>query len=758
MPQLPELQQFVDGVSRLLEEVDFENLPSLGPLLERLEGLVDLCRGYPSAEGLARALKDVLEKAVFEEIPPERAKRLLREGLAALKGVSEGSPPSEALLQELKSLGLLPEEYSLSPLPEGRDQDLQRLLDELAYRFLTVDMGDLPALGEILQGLERLIEGLSGREDAQELASLAKRALERAILEEVDAAKASKFVSDVLRSLQGLFFGEELRPELRQQAIDLGILEAEMKEEEDWIGHFVNRLDHIQKLLLQLPPPPYDPDMLREVISAFRDMVQILDDRVPEAKALCQGVSELLGEQLAGETLKPSTMDLVAEAVDILKGLARELQELKEGKREGIPPLPLGDFLGRLQRERESRRKLLGEVLLEQEVLKEEDLREAFEEQKRRPEKKLGEILLEKGKVSTKDIIRALREQGESTGTVTVEFRKLSKLTDLVGELAVLQAVIRSSPAFLSIVDLKFLQDFEQMGRIISELQKTVMSLRMEPLRLTFERVFTFARELADTLGKAVEFEIDDRTTEIEAEMAGPVYEVLTRILRAIIEESVEPPEEREKAGKPPEATVKLLGERKISHVLITLQEDGKGFDPETTLIREAHRIIETLHGTIEINPKEEGGTLVALKVPLGLVVVDGLLSKVGEQWYIIPSESVKEVFLPKDEQVVTIKGRGEVLRVRKELLPFVDLRKFLGSSNDKEISELTAVVVEYGGRKFALLVEEIVGKQEVVVKTLGKALSEIRGIVGGTIMGDGSVGLILEPEEFIRVQEEELF
>ncbi|RLA85043.1 MAG: hypothetical protein DRG31_04010, partial [Deltaproteobacteria bacterium] len=136
MPQFQELQQSVDGASRLLDEANFEDLPSLGPLLERLEGLIDLCRGYPSAEDLARALKGVLEKAVFEEIPPERAKRLLREGLTALKGVSEGSPPSEVLLQELKSLGLLPEEYSFSPPPE-EGQDLQGLLDELAYRFLT---------------------------------------------------------------------------------------------------------------------------------------------------------------------------------------------------------------------------------------------------------------------------------------------------------------------------------------------------------------------------------------------------------------------------------------------------------------------------------------------------------------------------------------------------------------------------------------------------------------------------------------------
>ncbi|RLA85130.1 MAG: hypothetical protein DRG31_03730, partial [Deltaproteobacteria bacterium] len=618
-----------------------------------------------------------------------------------------------------------------------------------------VDMGDLPALGEILQGLERLIEGLSGREDAQELASLAKRALERAILEEVDAAKASKFVSDVLRSLQGLFFGEELRPELRQQAVDLGLLEEEKREEEeDWIGSFVDRLDHVQKLLLQLASPPYDPDLLNEVILAFREMVQILDDRVPEAKELCQGVSELLEERLGGEVLKPSTVDLVAEAVDILRGLSRELQELKEGKREKLSSLPVGDFLGRLQRERESRRKLLGEVLLEQEVLSEEDLKEAFEEQKQKPQKRLGEILLERGKVSTKDILRALREQREGAGTVAVEFRKLSRLTDLVGELAVLQAVIRSNPTFLSIVDLKFLQDFEQLGRITSELQKTVMSLRMEPLRLTFGKVFTFARELVSSLGKEVEFEVDDRSTEIEAEMAEPVYEILTRVLRAIIEESIEPPEERQRANKPSRATVKLFGERKTSHVLITLQEDGRGLDPRTPLIKEAQRIVETIQGMMEIN-EAEGGTTFALRVPIGLVVVDGLLSRVGEQWYIIPAQSVKEIFLPKDEQVVTIKGKGEALKVRKELIPLVDLRKFLGDSDGKKISELTAVVVEYGGRRFALLVEEIVGKQEVVVKALGKALRETRGIVGGTIMGDGSVGLILEPEEFLKMREE---
>ncbi len=691
------LKETVSEAIKLCEEIDFENLPELGPLLEKLEKIVELTGEKEELSNIAKDLKDVLDKAIFEEIPPQKAREIIYQGLLKLQELSQ-----------------------------KEEKDPTALLEDLAYKLLTVEPYDLPALGEILKGMEELADSLSQQAEPQELMLLAKKALEKAILEEVGMGEALAFVNEVFRGLQSFFFGEPLSLSLKQKARDLGLLPQEEAEKEEPFNKFFSLLEEARKVLLEIASSPQDLGLLGQLKNYFENMWYILKGQAPQAERLCRSISELLSSNAKG--FSSFDLETFALAIDLLR-------DLKEG--EDLPSSKVEEVISEVSQKLSSQKKLLGELLLEQKALKEEDLKEAFDEQKLKPYKKLGEILLEKGKVTTQDLIRALKTQTE--GRVSVEIQKLIQLTDLVGELVVLQALMRSNPTFLGVADLKFLQEFEQLGRITSELQKMVMSLRMESLTEMFQRLSLFAQGLATSLGRKIDIKLDLQDTELEAEKKGALYEALTRIVRAILEESLQSP-----------SSLKITVKRKTGYININLWEDGKGLDPNSLLIQEAGKILQALEGSLESQAQEEGTSL-SLRIPLTLVVIDGLLAQVGGQWFIIPADCVREIYLPKKENVIFLSGKEEALKIRDELIPIINLHSYLLGKNGKKVWELVAIVIEKEHKQFALLVDEVKGKQEVVVKNLGKVLRSIRGVVGGSIMGDGSVGLILEPEELLK-------
>lgn len=719
-----------EGIQELLllfEGLDLEDLPSVGPALQKVEELLgELPEG--SLRDLLLELKTTLEKAILEEIPLKRAKGLLAEGAERLKALIEKESPEPP-----------PQHYV------DKERALSALND-LSFKFLGLDPEDLSQVGEVLKGFENL-SGLLAPKEA-ELLELAKRGLERMVLEEVDPNEAYTFASAVLQALQRSLMGEGLPEELWQRAQVLGLIEAPPKEKGPNLEDLKQELSRLQRGLLDLGAS-YDPRLLEEVKEGLQRLKPSMVRLVPEIEAVFDSTVGLIEPWLkTGIRPKDSTLELLAEALDLLSGALKALEE--KGGEGPIGPLPLEGFLKKVQEEKQPRRRLLGEALLEEGLITEEELREAFEKQKVKPSKRLGEILLEEGKVSLKDILRVLREQKGEEGAIAVQFRDLQKLTDLVGELAVLQAVIRSNPTFLSIGDLKFLQEFEQLGRITSDLQKTVMSMRMEPLEPVLLRAREFAESLAKELGKEVEVELHDEGTEVEVERSGSVYELLTRVLRFLVEESIETPSERRSKGKNERAKISIRSQRKTSCIQVEILCDGRFLKGNREGLRQIEEFCEGLGGEFVYQEKTEGPKL-SVKVPLSLVVVDGLLAKVSGRWYVIPTHSVREVFLPRSEQVVTVTGKEEYLKVREELIPFVRLNELFEGGNGRDVSAMQAVIVEVPGRTFALLVDEVLGKQEFVIKALGRALKGIKGVVGGTIMGDGTVGLIVDPEELFE-------
>ena len=377
-----------------------------------------------------------------------------------------------------------------------------------------------------------------------------------------------------------------------------------------------------------------------------------------------------------------------------------------------------------------------------------------------------------------------------TAATIKIDTKKLDNLIDWVGELLIIQSMIRQNPVLNKIQDQKLIRDLSQLSRITAELQKTSMSLRMVPIRETFQKMIRLVRDLSKKARKKVQLVMQGEDTEIDRNMVEELYDPLVHMIRNAIDHGIELPQERVAKGKPETGIIKLLAYHKGGNIVIEIKDDGKGLDKEKIFKKAKERglvvegeelseaeiyqlifkpgfstaekitdvsgrgvgldvvkkTLEKLRGKIEIKSEWGKGTTFIIKLPLTLAIIDGMIVKVGEHRYILPAITVQEVFRPTRPQYITYAHKVEMINLRDKILPLVRLHR-LFNVNPKYNNpwEALVVVVESEDERKCLMVDEVLGKQEVVIKSLGDVLGRIKGIAGGAIMGDGRVGLILD-------------
>jgi two-component system chemotaxis sensor kinase CheA len=380
--------------------------------------------------------------------------------------------------------------------------------------------------------------------------------------------------------------------------------------------------------------------------------------------------------------------------------------------------------------------------------------------------------------------------------TVRVNTEKLDSLMDVVGELVIVQSQLIESARGVTEENSAMQRNVSQLSRIAKELQHTAMSLRMIPIKPTFQKMERLARDLARNFGKKVSFQVSGEDTELDRTVVEEIADPMVHMVRNALDHGLELPEVRVAAGKPEQGIVHLSAYHQGSNIVIELRDDGRGIDPDrifkkavekgilppnSTLTKEecyallfapgfstaekvtsvsgrgvgmdvVKRNIEKLRGKIEVSSEVGHGSTFKIKLPLTMAIIDGLVVRVGTDKFILPSTSVQMAMRPPKEAITTVHGTGEVLELRGKILPLHRLHRRFGIPADAtQPWDGIVVIVEHSGKVSALLVDEMVSKQEVVIKNLGAFMQGLPGVAGGAILGDGNIALILDPASLLQ-------
>lgn len=380
------------------------------------------------------------------------------------------------------------------------------------------------------------------------------------------------------------------------------------------------------------------------------------------------------------------------------------------------------------------------------------------------------------------------REKENTSIRVAVE--KVDQLINLVGELVITQSMLQQRSNELDpVTHGDLITSMSQLQRNARDLQESVMSIRMMPMEYVFSRFPRLVRDLASKLGKQVELTLQGSSTELDKSLIERIIDPLTHLVRNSLDHGIESPEKRAAAGKSPVGNLILSAEHQGGNICIEVTDDGAGLNRERILAKAmsqgmavsesmtddevgmlifapgfstaeqvtdvsgrgvgmdvVKRNIQEMGGHVEIASRQGQGTTIRILLPLTLAILDGMSVKVNEEVFILPLNAVMESLQPREEDLHPLAGGERVLEVRGEYLPLVELWKVFDVQGAKtEATQGIVVILQSAGRRYALLVDQLIGQHQVVVKNLESNYRKVPGISAATILGDGSVALIVD-------------
>lgn len=382
------------------------------------------------------------------------------------------------------------------------------------------------------------------------------------------------------------------------------------------------------------------------------------------------------------------------------------------------------------------------------------------------------------------------------SSTLRVSVEKVDQLINLVGELVITQAMLaQNSKQIDSALYQQLASGLADLDRNTRDLQESVMSIRMIPMSMVFSRFPRMLRDLAAKLGKKVDFVTQGEATELDKGLVEKITDPLTHLVRNSCDHGIEMPADRLAKGKPETGTITLAASHQGGSIVIEVRDDGRGLSREKLLRKARERGIDApdsmtdgevwnlifapgfstadvitdvsgrgvgmdvvkknitaLGGTVDIESAEGYGMRVSVRLPLTLAIMDGMSVGIGDEVYILPLSSVIESFQVHEHTIKTVGGTGRVVEVRGDYMPVIDLERLFDvpRGNDEKTTSIMVVVEAEGGR-VAMLVDELLGQQQVVVKNLEANYRKVEDVSGATIMGDGRVALILDVGSLVR-------
>jgi two-component system chemotaxis sensor kinase CheA len=377
--------------------------------------------------------------------------------------------------------------------------------------------------------------------------------------------------------------------------------------------------------------------------------------------------------------------------------------------------------------------------------------------------------------------------------TIKIDLERVDRLVEMIGELVVVEAMVVGAPEIAHSGSARVRNCLSQLAKVTRDLQDVGMRMRMLPVAGVFQKMARMARDVGRKAGKQIRVVLSGEQTEMDRSMVEQISDPLVHMIRNSVDHGIEPPELRRKLGKPEEGIVRLSACHEGGSVVIEISDDGRGLSHEA-IVKKAtaqglikpgdvlsedeinslifapgfstaekvtdisgrgvgmdvvRRNIDAMRGRIAIDTVPGQGTTFKITLPLTLAIIDGMLVACGEERYILPTLSVIESMKPDASMLVTQGGTNEMLNMRGSILPLLRLDRLLGTKNGiQDPTQALVVIVEGASRKVGLLVDEVIAQQQVVIKTMGEGIGEVRFISGAAILADGRVGLIVNVEE----------
>ncbi len=387
----------------------------------------------------------------------------------------------------------------------------------------------------------------------------------------------------------------------------------------------------------------------------------------------------------------------------------------------------------------------------------------------------------------------------EST-SIRVGVEKVDQVINLVGELVITQAMLAQTASTLDpVLHDRLLNGMEQLERNARDLQEAVMSIRMMPMDYVFSRFPRLVRDIASKMGKQIELQTYGRATELDKSLIERIIDPLTHLVRNSLDHGIETPEKRVASGKDPVGQLVLSAQHNGGNIVIEVSDDGAGLNREKILKKAiaqglpvnenspddeiwqlifapgfstaekvtdisgrgvgmdvVRRNIQDMGGHVQLSCEPGNGTTTRIVLPLTLAILDGMSVRVGEETFILPLNHVTESLQPTNDQIYSVAGNERVMHVRGEYLPLVEMhRVFSVGGAQTDPTQAIAVIMQAEDRRFALLVDHLIGQHQVVVKNLESNYRKVPGISAATILGDGSVALIVDVFALARANRE---
>ncbi|MCD6120024.1 Hpt domain-containing protein [bacterium] len=589
----------------------------------------------------------------------------------------------------------------------------------------------------------------------------------------------------------------------------------------DFISESNEHLDNADLNVLKLEGNPEDEEAVNAVFRAFHTIKGVsgfLD--LDQIQSLAHEAESLLDKSRKKElVLQGVVIDTIFDAIDAMKRLVANVSRaLETGK-----PLPFDGSISPLIKNLKAvsegkpiatepeliapKGMKLGQILVETGTITPNDVVDGLIAQKQdKPPKKLGEVLVREKRASGKDIVRALRGQkAPATGkavvikeALKVDADRLDRLVDLIGELVIAESMVGQSDEIRKIASESLERHMGQLNKITRQLQEMGTSLRMVPIRPTFQKMARLVRDLSKKAGKVVNFNTVGEDTELDKSVIDRIGDPLVHMVRNAIDHGIEHDHnERITAGKPSAGNVELRAFHKGGSIFIEIEDDGRGLDKDAIVAKAVERRlvndgdqlsdneifnlifepgfstakkitdvsgrgvgmdvvrknIDAIRGQVVVSSEPGKGSVFSIRLPLTLAIIDGMVVRVGRERYIMPTLSILQSVRPDKHDISGVLERGSVMNFQGELIPIVHLAGLYRIPNaESDIVKATTIVVENDNKRIGIVVDDILGQQQIVIKSLGEYMSGIPGIAGGAIMPDGRVGLILDIDGLIKL------